>query len=244
MCCTVRLLHYHKCLQVDRQWYGVPLYWVRDDAAGLWHPSENWPALPPGVSDPAAARLLLPKAAAVGVHPGQPQQQQQQLVKTIGSSGGGSEDQQVPEAAAAAGDNALQDAGITEAANGKHDVHPIVAATRARLAAAKRSNGSSRPGVSSSCGGAVVAAAAAAAAAGEVLREDVEEALKNCLVLVDVDIPLVALSDGVHARSFAGNGLVVYHGEHLGLVLVSSCCWQTSYFVLCYQCARLQQLAR
>ena len=30
----------------------------------------------------------------------------------------------------------------------------------------------------------------------------------------------VALSDGVHARSFAGNGLVVYHGARLGLVLV------------------------
>lgn len=52
-------------------------------------------------------------------------------------------------------------------------------------------------------------------------REDVEEALKNCLVLVDVDIPLVALSDGVHSRSFAGNGLVVWHGDNLGLVLVS-----------------------
>jgi hypothetical protein len=79
--------------------------------------------------------------------------------------------------------------------------------------------GISRPGSGSSSG--AVVAAAAAAAAGEVLREDVEEALKNCLVLVDVDIPLVALSDGVHARSFAGNGLVVHHGEHLGLVLVS-----------------------
>ncbi|WIA19090.1 hypothetical protein OEZ85_003739 [Tetradesmus obliquus] len=124
-------------LQVDRQWYGVPLYWVRDDAAGAWHPSENWPPLPPGVTDPAAARLLLPKVA------GHSAQQQQQQVKANGSSGG-----------------------------------------------------------------------------REVLREDVEEALKNCLVLVDVDIPLVALSDGVHARSFAGNGLVVYHGEHLGLVLV------------------------
>lgn len=76
------------------------------------------------------------------------------------------------------------------------------------------------------------AAAAEAAAAADAaeragspdsstsFREDVGEALKSCLVLVDVDIPLVALSDGVHARSFAGNGLVVYHGDNLGLVLV------------------------
>uniref|UniRef100_A0A383V519 Pro-apoptotic serine protease NMA111 n=1 Tax=Tetradesmus obliquus TaxID=3088 RepID=A0A383V519_TETOB len=215
-------------LQVDRQWYGVPLYWVRDDAAGAWHPSKNWPPLPPGVTDPAAARLLLPKAAGHSA-------QQQQQVKANGSSGG-SEDQQVPEAAAAAAggaDDALQEAASAgAAANGTHPLHPIVAATRARLAAAKHSNGNSAAaavvaapaaGISrpEGSGGAVVAAAAAAAAAaGEVLREDVEEALKNCLVLVDVDIPLVALSDGVHARSFAGNGLVVYHGEHLGLVLV------------------------
>jgi hypothetical protein len=36
-------------------------------------------------------------------------------------------------------------------------------------------------------------------------------------VLVDVDIPLVALSDGVHARAFAGNGVVVFHGKKVGL---------------------------
>ena len=43
-----------------------------------------------------------------------------------------------------------------------------------------------------------------------------EELLKCSLVLVDVDIPLVALSDGVHARSFAGNGLIVHHGKNVG----------------------------
>lgn len=51
-------------------------------------------------------------------------------------------------------------------------------------------------------------------------ESDVDEALRCCLVLVDVDIPLVALTDGVHSRSFAGNGLVVYHGARIGLVLV------------------------
>ncbi|KAF6255925.1 DegP-type protease [Scenedesmus sp. NREL 46B-D3] len=183
-------------LQVDRQWYGVPLHWVRDDAAGMWHRSEDWPPLPPGVSDPAAARLLLPKAADAGRE--QSSTQQQQAVAATGSAGG-SGDQQVPEAAAAA---------AGDATTGADASHADAAAAAAAV---------SKPGAG---GGAVVAAAAAAAAAGEVLREDVEEALKNCLVLVDVDIPLVALSDGVHARSFAGNGLVVHHGQHVGLVLV------------------------
>jgi hypothetical protein len=209
------------CLQVDRQWYGVPLYWVRDDAAGVWHPSESWPPLPPSVSDPAAARLLMPKAAGAGRHNSNHQQQQQQQAN---GSVEGSDDQQVPEAAAASTDAWQANGSSTAAAaNGKQHVHPIVAATRARLAAAKHTNGNAGVSRSGSGSGAVVAAAAAAAAAaaGEVLKEEIEEMLKSCLVLVDVDIPLVALSDGVHARSFAGNGLVVYHGEHLGLVLVS-----------------------
>ncbi|PNW85316.1 hypothetical protein CHLRE_03g180650v5 [Chlamydomonas reinhardtii] len=56
--------------------------------------------------------------------------------------------------------------------------------------------------------------------AGDMQSDDLDELLRCCLVLVDVDIPLVALSDGVHSRSFAGNGLVVYAGERVGLVLV------------------------
>ncbi|GFH09071.1 PDZ domain-containing protein, partial [Haematococcus lacustris] len=55
---------------------------------------------------------------------------------------------------------------------------------------------------------------------GSEMMQQLEERLRCSLVLVDVDIPLVALTDGVHARSFAGNGLVVHHGARLGLVLV------------------------
>lgn len=40
--------------------------------------------------------------------------------------------------------------------------------------------------------------------------DEFEAKLQACLCLVDVDIPLVALTDGVHSRSFAGNGLVVF----------------------------------
>lgn len=45
------------------------------------------------------------------------------------------------------------------------------------------------------------------------LQNDYEALMRSCLVLVDVDIPLVALADGVHSRSFSGNGLIVYHGQ-------------------------------
>lgn len=33
-------------LHIDRQWYGPPVYWTRDDAEGTWHPTTKWP---PGV---------------------------------------------------------------------------------------------------------------------------------------------------------------------------------------------------
>lgn len=185
-------------LQVDRQWYGVPLYWVRDDAAGVWHPSEEWPHLIPGVKDAASAPLLLPKSAAVGAAV--------QSAAVNGPADGlvAAVDAAVPVAAANGSAVALV-------------VHPVVAAARSRLevkkAAAVHSGHADATGVG--------AAAAVAASNGVVVTEEVERRMLNCLVLVDVDIPLVALSDGVHARSFAGNGLVVYHGEDLGLVLVS-----------------------
>ena len=44
-------------LQVDRQWYGVPLYWERDDAAGAWHPTADYP---PGVQDAPSPPALTP----------------------------------------------------------------------------------------------------------------------------------------------------------------------------------------
>lgn len=203
-------------LQIDRQWYGVPLYWERDDAAGLWHPSEDWPPLPPGVKDPAAARLLLPRAASAARDTWKANGATTKGSQAAAAASGG------PGTAAAEQDG-VQTAGLAVAAAGQNgkQCHPIVAAARARMAA---NSTASKPAAGVAAGAVVAAAnaaAAAAATAGEVFSEEVEEALKNCLVLVDVDIPLVALSDGVHARSFAGNGLVVYHGEHLGLVLVS-----------------------
>eukprot|EP00879_Flechtneria_rotunda_P030745 GHRR01033418.1.p2 GENE.GHRR01033418.1~~GHRR01033418.1.p2 ORF type:complete len:369 (+),score=141.62 GHRR01033418.1:1577-2683(+) len=244
-------------LQVDRQWYGGPVHWVRDDAAGAWHPSMELPVLlSPGwdsVIAPAAAASRAGKAA-----------NQADKVQADGSVCNGvvAEDM-VMQVSVPDSQQAMADAGQQQ----KNGMHPIVAASRRKLskgttgaAAAGTANGSSavpdRQGkaqtgvkrttrssttfaadaavygsakkaeaaVSNST---IIQAAATAAAANlkcsssEAMTKAVEEAMRASLVLVDVDIPLVALSDGVHARSFQGCGLVVYHGEHMGLVLVS-----------------------
>eukprot|EP00216_Chloropicon_sp_CCMP2111_P002213 CAMPEP_0198241736 /NCGR_PEP_ID=MMETSP1446-20131203/6471_1 /TAXON_ID=1461542 ORGANISM="Unidentified sp, Strain CCMP2111" /NCGR_SAMPLE_ID=MMETSP1446 /ASSEMBLY_ACC=CAM_ASM_001112 /LENGTH=1038 /DNA_ID=CAMNT_0043924613 /DNA_START=27 /DNA_END=3143 /DNA_ORIENTATION=+ len=46
------------------------------------------------------------------------------------------------------------------------------------------------------------------------------EIVGDSLVLVDVEIPEVALADGVHSKSFIGNGIIVYQSENVGIVLV------------------------
>ena len=40
------------------------------------------------------------------------------------------------------------------------------------------------------------------------------------MAMAEVHVPLVCLVDGVHGLNFAGTGVVVYHGERVGLVLL------------------------
>lgn len=47
-----------------------------------------------------------------------------------------------------------------------------------------------------------------------------EELLRAAMVQVDVEIPLVALADGVHSRAFSGCGIIVHISPTFGLVLV------------------------
>ncbi|GFR40978.1 hypothetical protein Agub_g1643, partial [Astrephomene gubernaculifera] len=150
-------------LHVDRQWYGPPVFWTRDDAAGAWHPTVDYPA---GAPPPPEPPLPAPQT-------------------------GSSE---------------------TELPNGHCEAAPMdtdTAVTHGSLA-----NGHAAAATEPE------AAAAGDGPAGDLPSEELDELLRCCLVLVDIDIPLVALSDGVHSKSFAGNGLVVYAGEHVGLVLV------------------------
>jgi hypothetical protein len=204
-------------LQVDRQWYGTPLVWTRDDALGVWHHQalQQQQGAPPLLKDAAAAAA----AAAAPVVNGETHQQQEQQ-----------QQEQPPGEMPAAAKQQPAAAGKAEGSSGA-SVHPIVLAARARMQKpAQHTATTADAGAGAALQVAAPAAAAAVAAVGRDsspadssggLRDDVEESLKSCLVLVDVDIPLVALSDGVHSRSFAGNGLVVYHGDNLGLVLVS-----------------------
>jgi hypothetical protein len=206
-------------LQVDRQWYGTPLLWTRDDALGVWHHQalQQQQGVPPLLKDAAAG---VPAAAATAVAAA--------AAAAVGDNGEQQEQQQPGEAPTPAAAEQQPAAAGTAAGSSEASVHPIVLAARAKMQLPPQHT------VTTADTGAAAAAAAAAAVAAVAggrdsspadgsggLRDDVEESLKSCLVLVDVDIPLVALSDGVHSRSFAGNGLVVYHGDNLGLVLVS-----------------------
>ena len=47
-----------------------------------------------------------------------------------------------------------------------------------------------------------------------------EKKMEGCLVIVEVEIPLICLVDGVYSKSFAGTGVIVYQSDTLGLVLV------------------------
>ncbi|GMH38408.1 hypothetical protein BSKO_06292 [Bryopsis sp. KO-2023] len=118
-------------LQMDRQWYGPPVYWTRDDAAGIWRSTENYP---------------------------------RKVVERLQPKGKDTQDSQT-------------------------DITPESAIVMAPM------NGVSKAG-------------------------DFESNMRRSMVLVDVDIPLVALADGVHSKSFLGSGVVVHHTDRIGLVLV------------------------
>ncbi|GLC44411.1 hypothetical protein PLESTB_000472500 [Pleodorina starrii] len=145
-------------LHVDRQWYGPPVFWTRDDAAGAWHPTVDYP---PGAPPPPEPSIKLLSNSADGERP--------------------------PNGHCSAATPMDADAAPETTSNG----------------AVSPRDGSLADGPQA-----------------EMQSDDLDELLRCCLVLVDIDIPLVALSDGVHSRSFAGNGLVVYAGERVGLVLV------------------------
>lgn len=51
-------------------------------------------------------------------------------------------------------------------------------------------------------------------------RRELEHKMRCCMVTLEVEIPLVALVDGVHSRAFSGCGIIVHQSDTLGLVLV------------------------
>lgn len=51
-------------------------------------------------------------------------------------------------------------------------------------------------------------------------RNDLERQMGRALVHVDVEIPLIALADGVHSRSFSGCGIVVHCSENVRLSVI------------------------
>ncbi|KAL6760325.1 hypothetical protein V8C86DRAFT_2557091 [Haematococcus lacustris] len=194
----------HAILHMDRQWYGPPVYWQRDDATGTWRSTTDYP---PGVPDPQPAPAAPPSPLTTSCPPLTPAPQEGAVAAvTPHSTGPG------PQPGVGAG-AAAQPAEATQEVETPAEPAPPASPSPA---------GSSRSvHVNGVCGLSTTSSPEPEQPPGSEYQDrKLEERLRCSLVLVDVDIPLVALTDGVHARSFAGNGLVVHHGARLGLVLV------------------------
>ena len=168
-------------------WYGPPLVWTRDNAAGTWHCRVEMPrSLAAAASPPSGADAAAANAAGGAELPSLPAGSTPASAASIAAAAA------VTDGAPAADDVAMEEVVSAEV---------LDAATGAATAADEEGS-------------------ADAGSTDAAWRSQLEERLRCGLCLVDCEIPLVALADGVHSRSFSGCGLVVYHGDTLGLVLV------------------------
>lgn len=179
-------------LDVDWNWYGPPVRWERDDAAGVWQATTEWPLslapAPDGLGAVEASETSSPRISSPRVRP-----------------------------CAAAG----ADAGGGALGGGAADAAPIPRQHSMAEVAAGEPLERLQAGVTAQCDDARLALAPADDGGGEAgWRVRLEGRLRAALVAVDVEIPLVALADGVYSRSFAGCGVVVHHSSTLGLVAV------------------------
>ncbi len=208
-------------LQVDRQWYGPPVLWTRDDASGAWQPTTDYP---PGAPDAPTLDEAAAVSAAAAAEPLAGVKLVAAAVVEAANGGGATPE---PGAGVAAGPAN----GGGAAAGGRRGRSARASLTPAAASAAATPPAAATPTpAAKKRGGAAAAAKRGGKAsapsdldppsAAPLKLEEFEAALQSCLCLVDVDIPLVALTDGVHSRSFAGNGLVVFQGDNVGLVLV------------------------
>jgi S1-C subfamily serine protease len=236
-------------LHVDWVWYATPVEWIRDNAEGVFNATTLWPeslvekettlgddsgggggaaaagektsSLPsspkaiasPCIQGTCAGRPPRPPTSTVSTptQPAAPQkQQQQQHTSSLPLSI--PRQHSVPEVATshplekcqagvtAQGEDArllVVDQEIEEESKGKEDENNATAATDENNELEVE---------------------------GEVWRTKLEERLRAAMVAVDVEIPLVGLTDGVHSRAFSGTGIIVYFSPEkefsLGLVLV------------------------
>jgi S1-C subfamily serine protease len=202
-------------LQMDRQWYGTPLYWTRDDAGGCWHATADWP---PPLSGEGGDGEAAAGAGAGVVAPISPPAAAVEAAQELGQK------EPVEEAEEESG------RGAKRRKRGAAAAAPAAAAKGKRGAAAAKktppkSEDNDLANDPDDDDGESSLAHLDPAEREQRLLDAHERRLRASLCLVDVDVPLVALADGVHSRSFAGNGLVVHHDPSqspsgLGLVLV------------------------
>ncbi|KAI3430723.1 hypothetical protein D9Q98_005309 [Chlorella vulgaris] len=189
-------------LHINWAWYGSPRVWTRNNAAGTWDCKEEAaaseaaakqrPPMHPGAASGAGADASLPAGASGGLSGG-----------LIGA-GSIPRKHSVPSIPAQEEVERKQ-AGVTAQADD------------ARLLGSPSAKAAAAVGVGAAFAGGL---GGEGVQAGPKWRPLLEEQLRCGLTQVDVEIPTVALTDGVRSRSFRGCGVIVYQSETLGLVVV------------------------
>ncbi|KAL4420764.1 hypothetical protein ABPG75_010420 [Micractinium tetrahymenae] len=211
-------------LHVNWSWYGPPLVWTRNNAAGIWdcrvelpHSLAASPQAAPGGAAAASAEAAHAAPAATGAGPASNGKAAKRPPLPPGAAGAAAPSPgQGAAAPAGTGIPRLRSVPAIPVHEDVEKQQPGVTAQAddARLLHSPAAEAAAEVGVGPA------SAPAAAAADANSWRLLLEEQLRCGLVLVDVEIPLVALADGVHSRSFSGCGMIVHQSDALGLVVV------------------------
>ena len=213
-------------LHVDWNWYGPPVLWKRDDAAGVWNSTTLWPKTALHSSS-SSVDDVVDGVGASDLERGTEQNNEEEEVKVKPSLPKGSQQPttNAPLQKTHTSPPPLPAPPSNGGANNKkvplprhHSVPDVplpseIEKTQAGVTAQAEDNRLSKTLPLSDV-------AVTIDQGPEAWRTRLEDRLRSAMVAVDVEIPLVGLSDGVYSRAFSGCGIIVHLSSHLGLVLV------------------------
>ena len=206
-------------LMMDFNWYGAPVEWRRDDSLGVWTSTTLHPitatisnALKEEKKEPMSPRLTSPRAQGL-----------------CASTSTLSEKASPPAAAATTTTTTTTTTTMRVATMlampRRHSVQDVatsmdgVEKTQAGVTAQVEDHRLQTTHTMTT-GDTNTAQPITTTTTNEAWRSELEARLRSAMVAVDVEIPLVALADGVHSRAFSGCGIVVHLSPRLGLVVV------------------------